>query len=188
MLAVNGQQMRFRPTDRPEEDADASGTDEELEDFERFAPPTGGTATAERHVDTWLQTRLHWYEADDSDELRRAPLLLLPVKLSRRSAGAAYAVNAGEDDPILNPALVEFLRSAFGIKLPELPEVTDDYDPTQLLTGIAGAVANQRRWGVTNEIVLGLFSFQKYVIFNDLEKHRDAFTAHRLIAVHSTRK
>ena len=223
ILAGNGQQMRFRPADRPGEEAGATGADEELEDFERFTPPADGAAPAERHNDTWLQTRLeaakldhnlrriadqaasvleeqgistlflalgmlHWYEADDSDERRRAPLLMLPVRLSRRSAGAAYTVAVGDDDAVLNPALVEFLRSSFGIKLPELPEVTDEYDPTPLMAQIAETVASQRRWEVTNEIVLGLFSFQKFVMFKDLERHRDTFAAHRLIDLLATRK
>jgi hypothetical protein len=224
ILAVRGQTMKFRAADEPTEEAeaDALGEDEQLQEFELFTTPTEGAA-ADRHVDTWLQTRLadaklkhnlrriadqsasvleeqgvntlflalgmlQWYEADDSDELRRAPLLMLPVKLTRKTAGGAYSLTAGDDDPVLNPALAEYLRGSFGIKLPELPEVTEEYDSTHLFTQIAEAVAKQNRWKVTNEIVLGLFSFQKFVMFKDLERHRQSFAAHRLIAQLATRK
>ncbi|MGH7340778.1 MAG: DUF4011 domain-containing protein, partial [Candidatus Rokuibacteriota bacterium] len=225
ILAVGRKSMKFLPTDEPDDETevDATGEAEQLEEFERFTAPTEIAEAADRHVDTWLQTRLatakldhslrritdqaasvleeqgvntlflalgmlHWYEADDSDELRRAPLLLLPVSLTRRAAGATYSLSAGEDDPVLNPALAEYLRGSLGIKLPDLPEVTEEYDPSPLFAEIAEAVAKQKRWRVTNEIVLGLFSFQKFVMFKDLEKNRDAFAAHRLIAQLATRK
>lgn len=131
---------------------------------------------------------LHWFDADDSDDERRAPILLLPVNLTRKAAGGSYTISAGEEDPILNPALIEYLRTSFAITLPELPEITDDYDPSTLYDDVARCVATKARWKVTNEIVLGLFSFQKFVMFKDLERHREAYANHRLIRQLATRK
>src|ERR1044072_3926567 len=74
---------------------------------------------------------LHYKESADSEEIFRAPLVLLPVELNRTNARTGYAVRASDDEPIVNPALVEYLRRTSGISLPDLPDLTnlpDDYD------------------------------------------------------------
>src|SRR5919198_670466 len=62
---------------------------------------------------------LYYREAESSQEFLRAPLVLLPVELTRKSARAGYTVAATDDDPIVNPALVEYLRRSFGVTLPD---------------------------------------------------------------------
>ncbi|HET9983431.1 MAG TPA: DUF3320 domain-containing protein [Longimicrobiales bacterium] len=124
---------------------------------------------------------LHYYEADSSDVRLKAPILLLPVQLERKSAKAAFTLRAGEDDPLINPALIEYMRRAFAIELPDLPEVTDDYDPQSLYVEVAEAVGRMPRWKVTNEVFLALFSFQKFVMYKDLERNKEAIGGHRLI-------
>ena len=65
---------------------------------------------------------LHYTEAKESEQVFRAPLVLLPVALARTSAGAGYTLAATDDDYIVNPALAEYLKRTFGITLPELPD------------------------------------------------------------------
>ncbi len=65
---------------------------------------------------------LHYTEADTSEQMFNAPLVLLPVELSRKSARSGYRIRAADDDPVVNPALAEYLRLDFGITLPELPD------------------------------------------------------------------
>jgi very-short-patch-repair endonuclease len=127
---------------------------------------------------------LHYWESADSEQVFRAPLVLLPVALERKSAGAGYTLRASEDDPVLNPALGEYLRRSFGIALPELPDwasIPDDYDLEHFLTAAKEAVAAQARWEVTPDIYLGLFAFQKFVMYKDLEASGEAFAQHHLI-------
>ncbi|MBA4158151.1 MAG: DUF4011 domain-containing protein, partial [Gemmatimonadetes bacterium] len=126
---------------------------------------------------------LHFYEAEHSDELRRAPLLLLPVGLERSSARSAYTMRATDDEALLNPALAEYLRREFDVQLPELPdaEAAEDYDPAEWFDRIRTAIATRPRWTVADEIYLGLLSFQKFVMYKDLERSRSALTRHRLI-------
>jgi hypothetical protein len=47
--------------------------------------------------------------------------VLLPVELSRKSARSGYRVRAADDEPVVNPALAEYLRLDFGITLPSCP-------------------------------------------------------------------
>ena len=127
---------------------------------------------------------LHFTEADASEQVFNAPLVLLPVELSRKSARSGYRIRAADDEPVVNPALVEYLRLDFGIVVPELPDsatIPDDYDLQSFLSATADAVSMRRGWSVTTDVVLGLFSFQKFVMYKDLEANAPAVGAHRLV-------
>ena len=127
---------------------------------------------------------LHYRESADSSEPLRAPLVLLPVELTRTSARSGYVVRATDDDPVVNPALAEYLRRDFGITLPELPDsatMADDYDLQEFFTGVSGAVAQQGGWSVKTDAFLALFSFQKLVMYKDLEVNAGALVEHRLV-------
>ncbi len=126
---------------------------------------------------------LHYMEADAPEQVHRAPLVLLPVELSRKSARAGYELRATDDDPIVNPALAEYLRPR-GIALPELPDsasIPDDFDLQTLFTAVTERIAGQRGWGVKTDSYLGLFSFQKFVMYKDLEANAASVAAHRLV-------
>jgi Protein of unknown function (DUF4011) len=74
---------------------------------------------------------LHYTESADSKQIFKAPVILLPVQLKRSSARAGYQILASGEDPLVNPALAEFLRSNFGMTMPELPDsqsMPEDYD------------------------------------------------------------
>ena len=141
---------------------------------------------------------LHYREADASEGVLRAPLVLVPVELSRKNARAAYTLRATDDDPLVNPALAEYLRRAHGLTLPELPDPitpganggsapanggggADDYDLQTLFRSVSEIIQEQRRWEVRNEIALAFFSFQKLVMYKDLEANVDPFAGHPLI-------
>ena len=140
----------------------------------------------EQGVNTLFLTlgMLDYTEAESSSERFRAPVVLLPVTLERKSARSAYTVRAAEDDPIVNPALAEYLRANFGLQLPELPEsnaIPDDFDLQALLRTISDATSSRPGWSVKTDIFLGLFSFQKFVMYKDLEKNASALLEHPLI-------
>jgi very-short-patch-repair endonuclease/DNA polymerase III delta prime subunit len=127
---------------------------------------------------------LHYTEAKESEQVFRAPLVLLPVALARTSAGAGYTLSATDDDYIVNPALAEYLKRGPGITLPELPDpasIPDDYDLQQFLAAVTEAVKAQAGWQVTTEIYLGLFAFQKFAMYKDLDGNGAAFGSHRLV-------
>jgi very-short-patch-repair endonuclease len=133
---------------------------------------------------------LHYRESRDSEQVFRAPLVLLPVALARTSAGAGYTLSATDDDYIVNPALAEYLKRTFGITLPELADpasIPDDYDLQQFFAAVGEAVKDQTGWQVTTEIYLGLFAFQKFVMYKDLDGNGGAFGAHRLVRQLATR-
>jgi very-short-patch-repair endonuclease len=126
---------------------------------------------------------LHYTESSDSELVFRAPLVLLPVELNRKSARSGYQLRATDEDPLVNPALAEYLKS-YSIVLPELPDansISDDYDLQSLLSTVAERIENKKSWAVKTDIYLGLFSFQKFVMYKDLQTNADQFGLHRLI-------
>lgn len=127
---------------------------------------------------------LQYQEAEYSEAIFKAPLILLPVELRRKSARAGFVLQAGEDDPIVNPALAEYLRRAVGIETPDFPDIgtlTEDYDLQDFLIAFQARIADFPGWAIKNDIVLGQFSFQKFVMYKDLEAHGPALAAHPLI-------
>ncbi len=127
---------------------------------------------------------LHYTESADSSVRFRAPLVLVPVVLARRSARAGWTLRAGDDDPVVNPALVEHLRRQHGVELPELPdpsELDEGYDLHALLAAASAAVADRAGFAVEASIHLDRFSFQKLVMYNDLEAHAQELAAHALV-------
>ncbi len=127
---------------------------------------------------------LHYNESRDSKEFYKAPLILVPVELSRKSARGGFTIEATEDEIIVNPSLIEFLRRNFSIALPEIPDssqLAEDYDIQQFFASVAEAVSNQTEWKIKNEIYLALFSFQKLVMYKDLERNAENLAAHKII-------
>jgi very-short-patch-repair endonuclease len=133
---------------------------------------------------------LYYKESPDAEEVNKAPLVMVPVALSRKSARSGFVISAGDDEPLANPALIELLRRNYGISLPELPRsdhYPEDYDLQAYLADVAQRIALQKDWSVKNDVFLASFSFQKLVMYKDLETHHDAALGHRLVRQLATR-
>ena len=112
---------------------------------------------------------LKWYEDENSDRERYAPLLLVPVTLDRHSATSRFKIRFTEDDITTNLSLQARLKVDFGILLPDVPEI-EELSPTGYYQAVAKVIANQPRWEVLpNDIVLWFFSFSKFLMYRDLE-------------------
>jgi very-short-patch-repair endonuclease len=151
-----------------------------------LATPYSAEEMQERLLATWrdaelaLQERganflnaaighLEWYEADNSDVMLRAPLILVPVRLERSGVRGKFTLRATEEDPCLNIALAEKLKE-FDVRLPPLPENADEIGVTGYLDEIARSVRGQKRWKVdTHSMAIGFFSFGKFLMYRDLD-------------------
>ncbi len=115
---------------------------------------------------------LHWYEAKESQEVRRAPLVLVPVELQRRSVSSRFKVVHNGTPIGENLCLRLKLKQEFGVDLPSLTE-DDETDISAYLRQVAEAVSGMGRWSVEgDEINLGFFSFMKLLMFEDLDPER----------------
>lgn len=127
---------------------------------------------------------LRWYETKTSKVARHAPLILLPVELIRKGGNAGYQLRLRDEEPIFNITIVEYLKQNYKIDLNTLfPLPTDDsgLDIKKIFTVVRNAIAEQSRWDLLEEIGLGLFSFSKFVMWNDIHNHRIRFEQHPII-------
>ena len=127
---------------------------------------------------------LKWYETSKSEQPRYAPILLLPVDIIRRS-GNNYVIRKRDEDIILNITLVELLKQHFMINLDglkELPKDESGVDVKLIFTYIRKAIIEQKRWDVIEESMLGLFSFNKFVMWNDIHSNADKLKEHVVVA------
>lgn len=122
---------------------------------------------------------LDYRESKDSEIAFKAPLILVPVELVRKSAREGFAVKMTDEEIIVNPSLVEYLQRSYPIQLPDIDEDGSD-DLAAFFEGVKEATAKQSGWKVSDEIYLGLFSFQKLVMYKDLERNTDKITDHRI--------
>ena len=116
---------------------------------------------------------LRWKEIPESDKSYRAPLILLPVKLERRSAQAPVKMRQlPDEEPIFNLTLIEMLQTDYDINLDrlrhELPEDESGVDVEGIWNIVRAAIQEQPGFIVVEEIVLGSFSFAKYLMWKDL--------------------
>ncbi|PIE25582.1 MAG: hypothetical protein CSA62_00820 [Planctomycetota bacterium] len=115
---------------------------------------------------------LHYREAHHSATGRVAPLLLLPLEIQRRSVRDGYVLRVSEDEPQVNSTLLEKLRTDFPIDtrgLDELPEDENGYDVSEILRRVRRAVIDQDGFEVRDEAWVAVFSFQKFLMWRDLQ-------------------
>jgi very-short-patch-repair endonuclease len=115
---------------------------------------------------------LQWKKTPDDPKSYSAPLILLPVKLERKSALSGVTLSLLEDEPRFNLTLLELLRHDFELVIPgldgELPGDENGVDIEGIWNTVRRAVRDVPGFEVTAEMVLGTFSFAKYLMWKDL--------------------
>ncbi len=112
---------------------------------------------------------IKWYEDETSDKEHFAPILLVPVSLSRTTIREKFVLRYNDDEIEENVSLSEKLKNDFGIKYPQFPGA-DDIDVDGYMSAIGKAINRQKRWAVAADyIVLGFFSFGKFLMYRDLD-------------------
>lgn len=120
---------------------------------------------------------LTWNRADKEDVKYRAPLILIPVGLNRRSVRSGFTMTLDDDEPRFNPTLIEMLRQDFQLNLNiadgELPRDESGLDIAKIWKAVSAAVKDIKGWEVSEEVVLSTFSFAKYLMWVDLVQRTD---------------
>ncbi|MDJ0944542.1 MAG: DUF3320 domain-containing protein [Kiloniellales bacterium] len=119
------------------------------------------------------------WKRDEKDERRfRAPLILLPVTLERKSVRSGIKMLAHDDEPRFNTTLLEMLRRDFQIDIrgldSVLPQDDSGIDVDGVWNTVRRAVRDAPGFEVVNDVVLGHFSFAKYLMWKDLVDRTDA--------------
>jgi very-short-patch-repair endonuclease len=120
---------------------------------------------------------LSWTRDDRQGQRYRAPLVLVPVALNRRSVRAGFTLTLHEDEPRFNPTLLEMLRQDFDLHLGvadgDLPKDESGLDVRGIWRTVSAAIKDIKGWEVTEDVVLAPFSFAKYLMWKDLTDRVD---------------
>ena len=111
---------------------------------------------------------LEWTETKFEQKHHNAPLILIPVSLSRQSVGRPFNVKWTEEDIATNLSL-QFKLDQLGIKIPDFDASDESVSIDQYLLDVKNATKKQPEWSVNDEIHLGFFSFTKFVMYRDLK-------------------
>lgn len=128
---------------------------------------------------------LKWYETSSSERPRYAPILLVPVEIIRKSAAKGYVIRSREEETLMNITLLEMLRQNFNITISGLdPLPTDDsgVDVSLIYSIIRNSIKNQPKWDVEEQAILGLFSFNKFIMWNDIHNNSDKLKENEVVS------
>jgi len=121
---------------------------------------------------------LRWTPPGETRRSYRAPLVLLPVKLERRSAASKPYLTSHEDDAVFNPTLLQMLRQDFQIDIPQLvgdlPTDEHGVDVRKIWGWVRARVRDVPGFEVVEDVVLSTFSFAKYLMWKDLADRTEA--------------
>lgn len=120
---------------------------------------------------------LSWTRDDKDDKRYRAPLILIPIVLNRKSMRQGFSLTLHDEEARFNPTLVQMLRQDFELELPvaqgELPTDEHGLDIHNIWRQVSLAVKEIKGWEVSEEVILSTFSFAKYLMWKDLVDRTD---------------
>ena len=69
---------------------------------------------------------LRWFEGKKSTTPRYAPIILIPIEITRKSASKGYVLRMRDEDAQINITLLEFLKQNFDLVINGLSPVPVD--------------------------------------------------------------
>lgn len=104
---------------------------------------------------------LRWKKAEDDPKSYCAPLILLPVKLDRRSVLSGVKMSMLDDEPRFNLTLLELLRHDFQLNIQglsgDLPTDHSGIDVESIWNIVRRAIRDMPGFEVTTDVMLGTF-------------------------------
>ena len=127
---------------------------------------------------------LNWRSPKKLGSIIRAPILLVPIEIKRKSALDPYTIRKLDEETVINSSLIEMLKSDFDMEVPGLNPLPEDHsgvDVGKILGIFRHAVRDMKDWEVKEELWVGLYSFAKYLLWKDLTSRSDQLKGNRIV-------
>ena len=150
---------------------DLSGRLTEIERASRLGLEEGGANTLFLALGF-----LVWTETSTSDIERRAPILLIPMRIERKSVRDGFHIQRIDEESRINITLLQKLKNDFGIavdSLDPLPEDESGLDVPKILRTIRDAIKREPRWKVEEDSSLTILTFSRFLMWLDLEANAE---------------
>lgn len=109
---------------------------------------------------------------------RSAPVVLLPAELTRAKGKEGYNLSSS-GEPFVNLTLVEFLKEEYNVDLRGIENAA--HSVKEILAVVRKETASMKGWEVKEEICLSVFSFQRFLMWNDVKRHFEEFRKNRAV-------
>lgn len=128
---------------------------------------------------------IQWFERSNPDVRLYAPIILIPLKISKKSTGSGFEITQGDDEPRVNETLLERLKIDYNLEVPcicPIPSDGESLEVNEIITRFRMAIRDLERWDVTSSAYISHFSFSKYLMWRDLYTSADILTTHPFVA------
>ena len=109
---------------------------------------------------------VHWAEKENPTQVLRAPVLLVPITIRNDSPLSPYYIKV-TDDVLVNPTFSFKLKHEYGVGLPDF----DEDESLEEYWNKLSEVLFKLRWWADKTCKIGLFSFQKINMYEDLKEN-----------------
>ena len=127
---------------------------------------------------------LEWKQNKSDERSYRAPLLLVPVQLSRKSVQSGFSLQRHDEDTLVNVTLLELLKRDYQLDVPGVnppPEDDSGVDVDKVFRLFQHAVRDLPGWEVHREVWLAQFSFSKFLLWKDLQDRADVLSKNAVV-------
>ena len=119
---------------------------------------------------------LEWKMSERDERTYLAPILLIPIQIKRKSVVEGFRISRLDEDTMINETLLELLRSQFQLTVPGLDPLPADesgVDVARVMQIFRQTLKDMKGWEVREEARIGLFSFGKFIMWNDMTVRQD---------------
>ena len=114
---------------------------------------------------------------------RNAPLVLAPARVTRAKGNEDYIVSLSQDEGyFVNSTLLEYLKQEFNIDVRGLGGDVGALKIAEIFAMVRAETANMKGWDVVSDVYLAAYSFQNYLMWNDIHSHIDALSQNKVVA------
>ncbi|MBR4673035.1 MAG: DUF3320 domain-containing protein [Victivallales bacterium] len=127
---------------------------------------------------------LEWRVSPRDEKSYLAPILLVPIRLVRKSIVEGIKIVRLDEETIINETLLELLRSQFHLTIPGLAPLPTDksgVDVALVMQIIRQTIKNMPGWEVREEACIGQFSFGKFIMWTDMTARAEILKKHPLV-------
>ncbi|WP_186094178.1 DUF3320 domain-containing protein [Burkholderia gladioli] len=113
---------------------------------------------------------LKWVDPNNAENIRYAPLLLIPVQLDRGNAGERFNLKIRQEDFASNLSLEAYLDRVHALRMPAF-EANETFEPLGYMESVRTSVESKDTWEVLpDHMSVGFFSFAKFLMYRDLDQ------------------
>lgn len=128
---------------------------------------------------------LRWFETDKSEKARYAPLVLIPIDINRKVQDKSYTIRVRDEETQVNITVLEMLRQFFGIGISGLDPVPMDENGVDLpliFSTVRQGIMARSRWDIEEYAFIGQFSFNRFIMWNDIRNRADELAENKVVA------